>query len=377
MGRVADSPSHRGPPASITDAGLSDNQPTNRPSPRQPVHHNGRNRQVEIGRNPPIFRHFRATRRGPSGGRPTIVDDSEGGLMRVSVTGCGYLGAVHAAAMAALGHDVVGVDIDREKVEALVAGVAPFYEPGLPELLAYGVSRAAGSGSPPTSVEVAGSTVHFVCVGTPQQESSNAADLTHVNAAFQALAGLVADGDIVVGKSTVPVGTATQLADDLSRRAPGTHVVWNPEFLREGWRCRTRLHPDRLVYGVPDGPAGQAAAQVLDEVYAAHAGGGDAPHGHGLRDRRAGQGRRELVPRDQDLLHQRDGRAVRGRRWRRHAARGRDRDRRADRTQVPQRGPGVRRRLPAEGHPGVHGPGGGAARRAGGELPQARSTRST
>src|SRR6476469_3010143 len=204
MGRVADSPSHRGPPASITDAGLSHNQPTNRPSPRQPVHHNGRNRQVEIGRNPPICKHFRATRRGPSGSRPTIVDDSEGGLMRVSVTGCGYLGAVHAAAMAALGHDVVGVDIDREKVEALVAGVAPFYEPGLPELLRMGIESGRLRFATDLS-EVAGSTGHFVCVGTPQQESSNAADLTHLNAAFQALAGLVADGDIVVGKSKVPV----------------------------------------------------------------------------------------------------------------------------------------------------------------------------
>jgi len=187
--------------------------------------------------------------------------------MRVSVTGCGYLGAVHAAAMAALGHDVVGVDIDREKVEALVGGVAPFYEPGLPELLRLGIESGRLRFSTDLT-EVAGSTVHFVCVGTPQQESSNAADLTHLNAAFQALAGLVAEGDVVVGKSTVPVGTAAQLADDLSRRAPGTTVVWNPEFLREGLAVQDSLHPDRLVYGVPDGPAGEAATEVLDELYA-------------------------------------------------------------------------------------------------------------
>ncbi len=187
--------------------------------------------------------------------------------MRVSVTGCGYLGAVHAAAMAALGHDVVGVDIDREKVEALVGGVAPFYEPGLPELLRMGIESGRLRFSTDLT-EVAGSTVHFVCVGTPQQESSNAADLTHLNAAFQALAGLVAEGDVVVGKSTVPVGTAAQLADDLSRRAPGTTVVWNPEFLREGLAVQDSLHPDRLVYGVPDGPAGEAATEVLDELYA-------------------------------------------------------------------------------------------------------------
>ena len=187
--------------------------------------------------------------------------------MRVSVIGCGYLGAVHAAAMAALGHDVVGVDIDREKVEALVGGVAPFYEPGLPELLRMGIESGRLRFSTDLT-EVAGSTVHFVCVGTPQQESSNAADLTHLNAAFQALAGLVAEGDVVVGKSTVPVGTAAQLADDLSRRAPGTTVVWNPEFLREGLAVQDSLHPDRLVYGVPDGPAGEAATEVLDELYA-------------------------------------------------------------------------------------------------------------
>ena len=187
--------------------------------------------------------------------------------MRVSVTGCGYLGAVHAAAMAALGHDVVGVDIDREKVEALVAGQAPFYEPGLPELLRMGIESGRLRFSTDLT-EVAGSTVHFVCVGTPQQESSNAADLTHLNAAFQALAGVVAEGDVVVGKSTVPVGTAAELADDLSRRAPGATVVWNPEFLREGLAVQDSLHPDRLVYGVPDGPAGQAATEVLDELYA-------------------------------------------------------------------------------------------------------------
>jgi len=169
--------------------------------------------------------------------------------------------------MAALGHDVVGVDIDREKVEALVAGVAPFYEPGLPEVLRMGIESGRLRFSTDLT-EVAGSTVHFVCVGTPQQESSNAADLTHLNAAFQALAGLVAEGDVVVGKSTVPVGTAAQLADDLSRRAPGTTVVWNPEFLREGLAVQDSLHPDRLVYGVPDGPAGEAATEVLDELYA-------------------------------------------------------------------------------------------------------------
>jgi UDPglucose 6-dehydrogenase len=187
--------------------------------------------------------------------------------MRVSVIGCGYLGAVHAAAMAALGHEVVGVDSDREKVEALVAGVAPFYEPGLSDLLRSGVD--AGRLRFTTDLhEIAGSRVHFVCVGTPQQERSYAADLTDLHAAFRALAELVLDGDLIVGKSTVPVGTAAQLAELLAQAGSGGTVVWNPEFLREGRGVTDSLHPDRLVYGVPSGLAGEEATAVLDELYA-------------------------------------------------------------------------------------------------------------
>jgi UDPglucose 6-dehydrogenase len=186
--------------------------------------------------------------------------------MRVSVTGCGYLGAVHAAAMAALGHDVVGVDNDREKVEALLAGIAPVYEPGLSELLRTGIESGRLRFST-DSRDVVGSTIHFVCVGTPQQESSYAADLTDLHVAFRALGGLVGEGDIIVGKSTVPVGTAARFAQELGEQAPGVTVVWNPEFLREGRAVEDSLHPDRLVYGVPGGPSGDRATQVLDELY--------------------------------------------------------------------------------------------------------------
>ena len=186
--------------------------------------------------------------------------------MRVSVTGCGYLGAVHAAAMAALGHDVVGVDNDREKVDALVAGVAPVYEPGLSKLLRTGIDSGRLRFST-DSRDVVGSTVHFVCVGTPQQEDSYAADLTDLHATFRALGGLVGDGDIIVGKSTVPVGTAARFAEELAEQAPGVTVVWNPEFLREGRAVEDSLHPDRLVYGVPEGAAGARATQVLDDLY--------------------------------------------------------------------------------------------------------------
>jgi UDPglucose 6-dehydrogenase len=187
--------------------------------------------------------------------------------MRVSVIGCGYLGAVHAAAMVSLGHEVVGIDTDREKIEALAAGRAPFYEPGLPELLV--AATATGRLTFSTDLgDVRGSDVHFVCVGTPQQKDSFAADLTFVDGAFTALAAHLADGDIVVGKSTVPVGTAARLAADLTANGPVAHLVWNPEFLREGFAVEDTLHPDRLVYGVGEGAGGETAAAVLDEVYA-------------------------------------------------------------------------------------------------------------
>ena len=186
--------------------------------------------------------------------------------MRISVIGLGYLGAVHAASMASLGHEVVGVDVDAGRVEALAAGKAPFFEPGFDELL----TRVQDTGRLQVTTDVAavaGARVHFVCVGTPQQVGSLAADLSFVEAAFAAVVGQVAPGDVVVGKSTVPVGTAARLAGLVE--AAGASLVWNPEFLREGFAVKDTLHPDRLVYGVGDGEAGVRAAGVLDEVYAA------------------------------------------------------------------------------------------------------------
>ncbi|MCW2750709.1 MAG: ugd [Aeromicrobium sp.] len=187
--------------------------------------------------------------------------------MHISVIGCGYLGAVHAACMAKLGHEVTGFDIDAGKIAALQAAEAPFFEPGLPELLveAMGTGRLMFS-TDPASVE--GAAVHFVCVGTPQKAGENAADVTYVDAAVTSLLPHLADGDLVVGKSTVPVGTAERLAEQISAARPAVTLVWNPEFLREGFAIKDTLHPDRLVYGVPDGASGTAAVTVLDEVYA-------------------------------------------------------------------------------------------------------------
>lgn len=183
--------------------------------------------------------------------------------MIISVIGCGYLGAVHAASMAELGHDVVGIDVDETKIAALSAGSAPFFEPGLPELLERGISR--GRLRFTTDATAArGAAVHFVAVGTPQRAGSDAADLRYVDAAFAGLLPHLAPGDLVVGKSTVPVGTAARLAADVE--AVGARLVWNPEFLREGFAVADTLTPDRLVYGVRPGDDGAVA--LLDEVYA-------------------------------------------------------------------------------------------------------------
>ncbi len=187
--------------------------------------------------------------------------------MRISVIGCGYLGAVHSAAMAELGHDVVGVDVDPAKVEALSDGRAPFFEPGLPDILRS--AGATGRLAFTTSMaRVAGARVHFVAVGTPQARNSNSADLAYVDAAIDALIPHLREGDLVVGKSTVPVGTAARLAEKIAASGSGAMLAWNPEFLREGFAVKDTIAPDRLVYGLPDGAAGERAKSLLDEVYA-------------------------------------------------------------------------------------------------------------
>ncbi|MEW1961060.1 UDP-glucose/GDP-mannose dehydrogenase family protein [Microbacterium sp. NPDC077644] len=185
--------------------------------------------------------------------------------MRVSVIGCGYLGAVHAAAMASIGHEVVGIDVDQRKIDALSKGEAPFFEPGLPEILTEGTQSGRLSFTTDISA-AAGAAVHFIGVGTPQQAGGYAADLTYVNAAIDSLLPHLREGDIVAGKSTVPVGTAAELATRVSET--GATLVWNPEFLREGWAVQDTIDPDRLVAGVPEGPDGERAADILREVYA-------------------------------------------------------------------------------------------------------------
>uniref|UniRef100_UPI0024311311 nucleotide sugar dehydrogenase n=2 Tax=Actinomycetaceae TaxID=2049 RepID=UPI0024311311 len=188
--------------------------------------------------------------------------------LKLTVIGCGYLGAVHAAAMAHLGHHVLGIDTRPEQVEALSQGRAPFYEPGLPELLVTGAQQGdLRFTSTPTPAELAEADVHFIAVGTPQSTTGGEADLSQLWSVVDMLHDALPEGgrSLVVGKSTVPVGTAQQVAERLAGRAL---VLWNPEFLREGFAVADTLHPDRIVYGVPADPAdAQEAQAVLDAVY--------------------------------------------------------------------------------------------------------------
>ncbi|HSO90375.1 MAG TPA: UDP-glucose/GDP-mannose dehydrogenase family protein [Arthrobacter sp.] len=177
--------------------------------------------------------------------------------MRISVIGCGYLGAVHAATLASMGHSVVGIDVDAAKVEQLGRGAAPFFEPGLDELLRDGIATGRLSFSTDFA-DAARAQLHFLCVGTPQSKTSDGADLSYLVAATEALLPHLATRSAVVGKSTVPVGTVDMLTGVLAPR-PDVLLGWNPEFLRQGTAVKDSLVPDRLVYGVPeDGTRGDS-----------------------------------------------------------------------------------------------------------------------
>ncbi|MGV9269884.1 UDP-glucose dehydrogenase family protein [Kitasatospora sp. NPDC003701] len=192
--------------------------------------------------------------------------------LRISVIGTGYLGATHAAAMAEFGFEVLGLDIDPEKIATLTAGRVPMYEPGLSELLLKHVAGHEGSTGRlrfTTSVQEAAEfgDVHFVCVNTPQRKGEFAADMSYVDAAIDGLAPYLTRPVLVVGKSTVPVGSANRLAERLAALAPvgeGAELAWNPEFLREGFAVQDTLRPDRIVVG----SRSERAERVLREVYA-------------------------------------------------------------------------------------------------------------
>ncbi|MFD0403886.1 UDP-glucose dehydrogenase family protein [Kitasatospora sp. NPDC127116] len=187
--------------------------------------------------------------------------------MRVSVIGCGHLGIPHAAAMAELGHEVVGVDVDREKVERLNAGECPIFEPGLPELLARHVGSGRLRFTADIAEAVAFAELHFIGVGTPIDADGRSYDTGQVFGTVRRLALHLTEPCTIVGKSTVTVGTTAEVTALVQRLAPagtGVEVVWNPEFLREGHAVEDTLRPDRIIAGV----TGAEGEKAIREVYA-------------------------------------------------------------------------------------------------------------
>ena len=192
--------------------------------------------------------------------------------MKITVIGTGYLGTTHAACMADLGYEVLGLDILPERVAALASGNVPMYEPGLEELLRkhlHGLEGSTGRLRFTTSWEEVGAfgDVHFICTNTPQKRGEFACDMSYVESAFDLLAPHLTRPALVVGKSTVPVGSADRLSRRLAEAAPAgaaAEVAWNPEFLREGFAVDDTLNPDRLVIGVRSAEA----EATLRELYA-------------------------------------------------------------------------------------------------------------
>ncbi|WP_341926760.1 UDP-glucose/GDP-mannose dehydrogenase family protein [Nocardioides psychrotolerans] len=187
--------------------------------------------------------------------------------MKITVIGCGYLGATHAACMAELGYEVLGVEVDQRKRDLLTSGKVPFYEPGLEDLLAQHVASGRLTFTASMAEAAAFADLHFVCVGTPQLPSSMGADVSYVEAAVTGLAPHLTRPATIVGKSTVPVGTAKRMAAALADLAPvgaEAELVWNPEFLREGFAVKDTLEPDRIVLGV----ASERSEQAMRDFYA-------------------------------------------------------------------------------------------------------------
>lgn len=184
--------------------------------------------------------------------KPAEREDPDMTSLTISVIGVGYLGAVHAASMAELGHRVIGLDVDPQRIASLQAGRAPFHEPGLPELLRTGVDTGRLRFTTDYA-DLAEADVHFLGLGTPQRPDGPGADLRFLHAAVDSLVDVLAARrgapTLVVGKSTVPAGTAREIAARLSA-IDGVRLVWNPEFLREGLAVQDTLAPDRIVYGV-------------------------------------------------------------------------------------------------------------------------------
>lgn len=191
--------------------------------------------------------------------------------LRISVIGTGYLGATHAACMAELGYEVIGLDVDASKLTALASGILPFHEPGLPELLRKHVASGRLRFTDSYAEAAAAADIHFITVGTPQRADSQSADMSYVDGAVDSLLEHITGQALIVGKSTVPVGTARRLTERIAANAlPGSEITlaWNPEFLREGFAVKDTLTPDRLVYGLSDTEPHGFGLRKIREVYA-------------------------------------------------------------------------------------------------------------
>lgn len=170
--------------------------------------------------------------------------------MLVTVSGLGYLGATHAACLLELGHQVIGLETDATKLHSLNAGKLPFHEPGVSEILREGLGDGRLILKSRVDEDFGEARLHFICVGTPQASPLGDANLDYVFAAVQALLPQLDDESVVVGKSTVPVGTSSKLLEKFgSETGKLRHLAWNPEFLREGSALKDSLEPDRIVSG--------------------------------------------------------------------------------------------------------------------------------
>ena len=189
--------------------------------------------------------------------------------MRMTVIGTGYLGATHAACMAELGHEVLGVDIDEDKIAILQSGKVPFFEPGLPEVLERNIDAGRLGFSTDYDEAAQFANVHFLGVGTPQRRGSYAADMTYVKAVITDLVPKLRGEHVIFGKSTVPVGTAAELqelADSLAPEGTRVEIAWNPEFLREGYAVHDTITPDRIVIGTRESES--RTEELAREIYA-------------------------------------------------------------------------------------------------------------
>ncbi|MEV0727803.1 UDP-glucose/GDP-mannose dehydrogenase family protein [Polymorphospora sp. NPDC050346] len=184
---------------------------------------------------------------------PAVSPPSGASRPRLTFLGTGYLGATYAICFAELGYEVIGFDVDEAKIAKLAAGSVPFHEPGLDELLRRNL--AAGRLRFSTSYQETAEfgDVHFICVGTPQRADGMGADLSYVETAVTGLAPHLSRKALIVGKSTVPVGTAEWVEQLVGKHSPadlGIEVAWSPEFLQEGFAVEDVLRPNRIVVGV-------------------------------------------------------------------------------------------------------------------------------